>query len=333
MNGMKIVSPMGLGSGAYVVHSLLENHIAGYRVARYNPYWTLFPFMLPITISTKNANLIHTTPDYTFFFRRKSVPLIITFHNYVLDRWMRSHSSMPQRIHYATDLKLWTRLAAHSTSRMTAVSHFTAGLIKQNLGIAQPIKVIHNGVDADLFTPSYVWNSRQKQVHVLFSGNLSRRKGAHWLADIAKQLGKNVCIYYTQGLRTRYNLKPGRHLQPVGPVAFKDMPGRYRDMNILLLQTVREGLSLAVLEAMSSGLPVIASDCSSLSEQIDNSRGGFLCPIGDVDAFAEKINFLAESPKLRREMGEYNRAKVEKYFTLERMIKEYQSLFDEVLSG
>jgi glycosyltransferase involved in cell wall biosynthesis len=102
-------------------------------------------------------------------------------------------------------------------------------------------------------------------------------------------------------------------------------------MDILLMPTVREGFSLSVLEAMASGLPVVASDCSSLPEQIDNGNGGFLCPVGDVNAFAEKINFLADSPKLRREMGEYNRAKVEKMFTLDRMVKEYQELFDEVL--
>jgi len=57
-----------------------------------------------------------------------------------------------------------------------------------------------------------------------------------------------------------------------------------------------------------------------------------LCPIGDVDTFAEKINYLADNPQLRREMGEYNRAKVEKMFTLDRMVREYQQLFDEVLS-
>lgn len=56
------------------------------------------------------------------------------------------------------------------------------------------------------------------------------------------------------------------------------------------------------------------------------------CPVWDVSAFAEKINILADSPRLRREMGEYNRAKVEKMFTVERMVKEYQELFEEVLN-
>jgi len=75
----------------------------------------------------------------------------------------------------------------------------------------------------------------------------------------------------------------------------------------------------------------VASDCSSLPEQIDHGQGGFLCPIGDVDAFAEKINLLADSPALRSSMGEYNRTKIEKHFTLKRMINDYRNLFDEVL--
>lgn len=95
------------------------------------------------------------------------------------------------------------------------------------------------------------------------------------------------------------------------------MPQRYHQMDILLMPTVREGLSLAVLEAIDCGLPVVASDCSSLPEQVDPGKGGFLCPVGDVNAFAEKLNLLTESPALRREMGEYNRSKVEKIFNLE----------------
>jgi glycosyltransferase involved in cell wall biosynthesis len=83
---------------------------------------------------------------------------------------------------------------------------------------------------------------------------------------------------------------------------------------------------------MACGLPVVANNCSSLPEQIDNGKGGFLCPVGDVKALAEKINILAESPELRREMGEYNRIKVEEMFSLEKMAKGYRKLFEEVLT-
>jgi glycosyltransferase involved in cell wall biosynthesis len=109
------------------------------------------------------------------------------------------------------------------------------------------------------------------------------------------------------------------------------MPKFYQQHDILIAPTVREGFGLAIAEAMACGLPVVASDCSAIPELIDDGMGGFLCPVGDVKAFADKINLLADSPKLRHEMGEYTRAKVEKMFTLDRMVKEYQDLFQEVL--
>jgi glycosyltransferase involved in cell wall biosynthesis len=323
---------MATGSGAYIIHQILGNKIPNYHICGYNPYWTLFPPALPFLCRRQGIpDFIHTTPDYARFFYRESVPMVLTFHNYVLDRWMRPYSSYAQKFHYAIDLPLWTRLAIKKAHTITAVSHFTARLVRKDLNISQPVKVIYNGVDVNQFTPSSSRPSR-KEIRVFFSGNLIRRKGAHWLPSIAKQLQKNVHIFYTQGLRTRNSLASHPKLQSVGSVPFEDMPNRYREMDILLMPTVREGFGLAVAEAMACGLPVVASDCSAIPELIDHGKGGFLCPVGDVNAFAEKINFLADSPQLRREMGEYNRAKVEKMFALDRMVKEYQELFDEVLN-
>jgi len=332
ITGRSIISPMAWGNGAYVVHRLLERHLKTYQVVGYHPHWTLFPFLLPAVASTKGAGLIHTTPDYALFFSRRSIPLVISFQNYVLDPWMRSHSSWIQKIHYATDLRFWSMMAIRKTNFLTAVSQSTARLARKNLKISHPIRVIYNGVDVNLFTPTSSSTSGRKEVRVFFSGNLTRRKGAHWLPSIAKHLQQKICIYYTQGLRTRNVLPEGTGLQAVGPVLFEEMPDRYRQMDILVMPTVREGLSISVLEAMASGLPVVASHCSSLPELIDDGKGGFLCPVGDVNAFAEKINHLAESPKLRHEMGEYNRAKVERMFSLDRMVTEYREFFEEVLS-
>ncbi|MBW2028500.1 MAG: glycosyltransferase family 4 protein [Deltaproteobacteria bacterium] len=332
MNRRKIISPLAWGSGAYIVHKLLESHVEGYEVSGYNPYWTICPFLLKIVSPIRRADLIHTTADYASFFHNKRIPLVITFHNYVLDRWMRSYSSWMQRIHYATDLRFYTRLAVCTADCITAVSRFTAQLAKRDLGITRPIKIIYNGVDTDHFVPGSSPSVGRKEIRVLFSGNLTRRKGAHWLPDIAKRLDKNITIYYTQGLRGRGRLPAHRGLKPIGAVPFTKMPARYQAMDILLMPTVREGFGLAVAEAMACGLPVVASKCSAIPELVDDGKGGALCSVGDVAAFAEKINLLAESADLRKEMGEYNRSKVERLFTLDRMVNEYRELFEEILS-
>jgi L-malate glycosyltransferase len=329
---MNLLSPMATGNGAYIIHQILGNKIPNYHICGYNPYWTLCPPALPFLCRRQGIpDIIHTTPDYAGFFYRKSIPLVITFHNYVLDRWMRPYSSWLQRIHYTTDLKLFTRLALKKAHTITAVSQFTARLVQQDLKKTFPVRVIYNGVDTNKFTPASTYDSSPKEIQVLFSGNLTRRKGAHWLPLIAKRLKKNIRICYTQGLRTKKAIPSITGLESVGSVPFKEMPALYRQMDILLMPSVREGFGLAVAEAMACGLPVVASNCSAIPELISEGKGGFLCPVGDVAAFAEKINILADSPRLRREIGEYNRAKVEKMFTLERMVKEYKDLFKEVL--
>jgi glycosyltransferase involved in cell wall biosynthesis len=88
---------------------------------------------------------------------------------------------------------------------------------------------------------------------------------------------------------------------------------------------------MAVAEAMACGLPVVASNCSSITELIEDGQGGFLCPVGDMDAFAERINLLAASIELRRAMGDFNREKVARDFSLEKMVGAYERLFSRVM--
>ena len=275
--------------------------------------------------------MVHTTPDYALFSQRKNIPLVISFQNYVLDRWMGNYSTWWQRLHYRTDLRLLTRWAIERADAITAVSQFTADIAKKDLGVQRFIQTIYNGVDEKIFTPRQDQNPGDKKIRIFFSGNLTERKGAGWLTAIADKLQPHVVIHYTQGLRTRRTLPAHSNLRPLGPVPFDQMPPRYQQMDILLMPTVREGLSLAVLEAMACGLPVVASDCSSLPEQIDEGKGGFLCPVGEVDMFAERLNYLADSPNTRKEMGQYNRSKVEQRFTVKRMVEEYRKLFDRIL--
>ncbi len=78
---------------------------------------------------------------------------------------------------------------------------------------------------------------------------------------------------------------------------------------------------------------MVATNCSSLPELVDEGKGGFLCGLGDVNEFAAKINLLAENEGLRREMGAYNRVKVEEMFTLNRMVFEYKELFEGLLAS
>jgi glycosyltransferase involved in cell wall biosynthesis len=322
---------MARGNGAYVIHQILANSIPGYHIHGYNPYWTLVPLALPLVCNSDTTpDILHSTPDYAWFFKKKDIPLIITFHNYVLDGFMREYSSLAQRIHYASDLNFFTRKALQHADAVTSVSRFTADMVRRDLGFKGSIRVIYNGIDTDRFYPQQ--RTARKTIRVLVSGNLTRRKGADLLPRIARRLDRNIEIVYTSGLRTSGKLPNLLNMRHIGSIPYSKMPETYRNADILLFPTVREGFGLAAAEAMACGLPVVATDCSSLPELIVHGKGGFLCGLGNVQEFADRINTLAASPDVRKKMGEYNRARVEQKFTLERMIKEYKELFEKVLS-
>lgn len=319
---------MPTGNGAYIVHEQLASCIDGYSIIPYHPKLTLFPPILPL-LSGKRVDIIHTTPDYGIFFKKRNSRLVLTFHNYVLDQFMQRYSSFLQKLHYKTDLKYFTKLSLQQADALTAVSHFTADLVKQDMALNRDVRVIYNGIDESLFVPVKS-KKTSSSITVLFSGNTSRRKGFDFIPKLLPYLNSNIRILYTTGLRNKRPALVTDKLVDIGSIHHTDMPALYQKADILISPSIREGFGLSVAEAMSCGLPVVAFNTSSLPELIDHGMGGYLTDINDVRGFAEYINILGESHSLRMQMGNYNRIKVEKKFTQSRMINEYCRLFEEV---
>lgn len=284
---------------------------------------------MPLIRPPRGTRLIHATPDHSIFLRRGNVPLVVTFHGYFLDPFIRPFSTLIQNMHYASDLRWLTRAALKRATAVTAVSNFVADMVKKDIGYGGDIRVIYNGVDTVKFSPAP--RPCRREVRVLFSGNLTQRKGGFLLPEIAKLLPPDIVIWYTQGLRSRATLPKLPNLRCIGNVPHNDMPKLYKDVDILLMPSVREGCSMAVIEAMASGLPVIASNCSSLSELVANHDGGLLSKVGDAGEFSKNIRTLASSYTLRQEMGAFNRAVAESTFTTDKMTSKYVGLFEELI--
>lgn len=320
---------MPTGSGAIVVHRMLERLLRSYQVVPYSPKLTLFPPALKWLVPKPDADVIHTTPDHAPLFRRSDIPLVVTFHNFVVDSFMSQYSTLAQRAHYATDLKYFLRRSLEIADRVTAVSAFTAGLVRTELGFTGHIDVITNGVDTEAFRPANeIRNTTQPRV--LFSGNPSMRKGAQWLPEIARRLAGQATIVCTVPKSSPWAAKlESAGVEIVEKIPFQEMPDFYRSVDALLLPTVREGDCLAVLEAMSSGLPVVASDCSSLPERVDPGKGGYLCDIGDINGFVAAVERIAD-PQVRATMGRHNRARAENEFSLAEMAKGYADIFSAI---
>lgn len=73
--------------------------------------------------------------------------------------------------------------------------------------------------------------------------------------------------------------------------------------DIVMLCSEKEGIPRVIMEAMALQKPIVATDVAGTRELVINGKTGFLVPLGDIDAMAEKVKLLAEKPELRKEMG------------------------------
>lgn len=96
--------------------------------------------------------------------------------------------------------------------------------------------------------------------------------------------------------------------------------------DVFVLPSLWEGLPIALLEAMSAGLPVIATKVEGVEEVIVEGKHGLLVPIANIDALANAIIQLLADPQLRHRMGTASKVKVLESYTADRMCEQYLAL-------
>lgn len=113
----------------------------------------------------------------------------------------------------------------------------------------------------------------------------------------------------------------------------RDIPQILSISDISVLSSTSEGLSNAILEYMSSGKPVVATDVGGNKELVVNGSTGLLVPARNPEALSQAICTLLYDEKLRRNMGENGRNRVKAYFSKDGMIKNLEQLFDSLLGA
>jgi glycosyltransferase involved in cell wall biosynthesis len=102
--------------------------------------------------------------------------------------------------------------------------------------------------------------------------------------------------------------------------------------DIFVLPSISEGISNTILEAMASGLPVIATRVGGNSELVIDQQSGYLVDSQNPQAIADAIDHYVEHPETMRQHGEFGRQVCEQRFSLQRMLKDYMSVYDQVLN-
>ncbi|HXE05904.1 MAG TPA: glycosyltransferase, partial [Bryobacteraceae bacterium] len=110
------------------------------------------------------------------------------------------------------------------------------------------------------------------------------------------------------------------------------MPG----FDIFALTSKSEGHPLAVLEAMTSGLPIVATRVGGIADTVQSGVNGFIAPVGDREAIANALKNLAEDGALRTRMGQASRS-LSRHFSMDRTVEQtlafYQEIVGDVFAG
>ena len=110
-----------------------------------------------------------------------------------------------------------------------------------------------------------------------------------------------------------------------------DLPSLYRAMDVLLLSSRNEGTPVAVIEAMASGRPVVATDVGGVPDVVASGRTGLLAPAGQPAALAARIEALARDPATRARMGEDARKASARYAS-SRLVADVDRLYRDGLA-
>lgn len=102
--------------------------------------------------------------------------------------------------------------------------------------------------------------------------------------------------------------------------------------NIAMLTSVIEGCSNALLEAMAMGLPIIASQAGGNGELVQHGYGGYVCPVGDVKAFAQALTRCAGNPHQAALMGQHNLSRIQRCFTDDIMVTQSIEYYEQILA-
>ncbi|HEU5179338.1 MAG TPA: glycosyltransferase family 4 protein [Candidatus Polarisedimenticolia bacterium] len=111
----------------------------------------------------------------------------------------------------------------------------------------------------------------------------------------------------------------------------RDIPALLSELSLLVLTSLWEGLPRVVPEAMAAGLPVVATRVDGTPEAVRDGETGFLVDPHDVQAMAEKIEYLLTHPAEARRMGERGRLQVEE-FDIDAMVERQEAIYESLLS-
>jgi len=294
-------------------------------------------------VRRESVDLIHAHLDGQNFSatvagRLTGAKVVATWHNMPrsIGRWTRRQA-----------FKEW--FVRHGATHVVGVSTTVVEALRHHGFSGRRTLAIHNGIDFKMFQSAPAGTLRRElgcEPGTLLVGTVanfraSKNYGAlvaaaaevvralpnvHFVAagDVNSEIGAQAREAIARcGLDGRFHLLGLR----------SDVPAVLADLDIFVLASTAEGFSIATVEAMAAGRPVVATRSGGPAEIIEHGRTGLLVESGSAQALASGILRLIGDAELRVRLANAGRAAVEERFSLPVMICRYESLYEQLLGS
>ena len=315
---------------------------------------------LPVVEFPQRGSLVRTAQsgwEWMRFLRREKIDLVHTFDFYtnVFGAPLAQLARVPVVLSSRRDLgDMWSRpkqialgRAFHWSDCVIANSDAARnGLIEHGGMSASRVRVVRNGVDLARYSSNGHRTHKREELGyssgdlvVGTVSNLRREKDHRTMLEAAAIIVKRVpnarfFIAGTGELEGELKaLVQERGLTPYVSFLGKraDVPELLGAMDVMVLPSSSESLPNVVLEAMSCGRAVVASDTGGLGGLIDSGRTGQLVPPRNPQVLADTISELLEKPAMRDQMGRAARQHAETEFDIHVAVKRLEAIYDEFL--
>lgn len=238
---------------------------------------------------------------------------------------------------------LLERWAARHTSLTVAVSDAVVPYLTGKVRVdPAKLRVVINGIDVERFRPAAATGNVRRQFGLgeedIVIGHVARFvpvKNQALLVEAAAAVFEQEPRAFL-ALVGDGPLRPDieAHVKRLGierRVGFlgrvSNLPALYRDFDMFVLSSYSEATSMSILEAMATGVPVVATSVGGTAELLAGGNAGILVPTEDTRALADAMLGLARSRESRERIGEAARRRVEEEYTERSMIDAYERLY------
>ena len=245
-------------------------------------------------------------------------------------------------------LSFFRRYALARFKRIIAVSNYTKSLAINAGAENSKISVIYNSCDEKYFRYGKNKVTARKKLNlpadtkiILFVGDLIKRKGVHFLLEslqtlkssqhnfLAIILGEGKELQNLEAMVKEYNMR--NYVRFNGNVTRAVLADFYTAADVFVLPSFSEGHSVALLEAMASGLPLVASDIEGNRVSIEDGVNGFLFETGNVKKLVEKLSIILTDVKLQQMMSSNSAKKYLEKFSSRTQIEEHVKIYNSVI--